>query len=636
MCAYPFACINTSFDRSESISCQPGKNRSSIRTTRYAARFLYGLDLSLEIQSRPYWQKKKPPDYNGNDSGVTYKPAMAAPPIAASAETKSKLKAFHFVEGPEKSTACVEEGVRQDNSDKENHSVVRASIAGCTVDGAKQPSTENGPSKIGKDCPQTPLSRLPLADLIGSTEDPTNRAGLDVTPDERVYWNHSPHSSDQLSSSGTPALRRGNKRARSSSPASSSQKEVSLHFVSKKDDDHDPTQRILKTPQADPATDLWNRYAVGADNLPVHNGQPLPSFAHLIESPSSHLANALLAKDVSGLRRSLSGGFEFGSSKAKRRRIHSVLGGEKDDDIFRIPTEDANNRKVDLRMSRVSSLVEKIQESFLKTRSVAGCPAPSSSSPFPEGADNMIPPLSPPRKGLLASIKETDGHAGETAMVDMANCNTGHGIAAHPCEGGDNSSDYDDDDIDLNLLLSVEEPTNTLLITENLRPRSEPIVVDPCRPTGLIDYGAQDHDVLGLHQVEDDGLKLATTTGLIPNVQHDEFDGFDDDNDLLAADLEDVVAMYDTQAAPENERNEAYSGSRDPPQAAAMDVIMEDSMDITSGVGSRNEVEGVSEDEFGDDIDFEQVAVDFTATQALQRGTLSHYPVCTRSFAPSI
>jgi len=599
---------------------------------------VYGLDLNVVIQPRPYWQKRKPPDNNGNDGGVSYKPAMAASPIAASAKTKSKLKAFHFMEDPQKSTVSAEVGVRQDNSDKENQSVVRASAsyAGVAVEGANQPSTQNGPSRARKDCPQTPLSRLPLADLIGSTEDPTNRAGLDVTPDERVYWNHSPHSSDQLSSSATPAPRRGNKRARSSSPASSSQKEVSLHFVSKKDLDLDPTQRTLKTPQADPATDLWNRYAVGADNLPVQNGQPLPSFAHLIESPSSHLTNALLVKDGSGLRRSLSGGFEFGNSKAKRRRINCVLRGEKDDDIFCIPTEDANNRKADPRLSRVSSLVEKIQENFLKTRSVTGRPAPSSSSPFPEGADNMVPPLSPPRKDSSANAREVDRHLRETAVADKSDRDNAGGNPAQPSKGGDTSSDYDDDDIDLDLLLSVEEPTDTQLITESLSSRSEPMVVDPCRPTGLADYGEQDHDVLGLHQVENDGLKPATTNSLMPNVSHNEFDGFDDDNDLFAADLEVVVAKYDTQAAPESERTEAHSGDRDVTQAVAIDVVMEDRVNITSGGGSRNEVEGVSDDEFGDDIDFEQLAVEFTTTQGQQRGTQPHNSVCTRSFAPSI
>lgn len=526
-----------------------------------------------------------------------------------------------------------EEEVRPDNSDKENQSVVRASasVAAVVAAAATQTSTQNVPSKIRRDCPQTPLSRLPLADLIGSTEDPTNRAGLDVTPDERVYWNHSPHSSDQLSSSATPAPRRGNKRARSSSPASSSQKEVSSHFVSKKGLELDPSQRVLKTPQADPATDLWNRYSIGADNLPAQNGQPLPAFAHLIESPSSHLTNALSAKDASGLRRSLSGGFEFGSTKAKRRRINSALRGEKDDDIFCIPTEDANKRRADPKMSRVSSLVEKIQENFLRTRSVVGRTAPSSSSPFPEGADNMVPPLSPPRKDLPTTSKGADGHMRETVMADASECDTAREVTAQPQQGGDASSDYDDDDIDLDLLLSAEVPTDTHLTVENPRPQSEPIVVEPC-----VEYGAQDHDGLGLHQMEDGGLKPAVRDSLMPNVRRDEFDASDDDNDLSAADLEDVAAMFDVQAAPEGGRFDAHSGRRDVPYVAVGDVVMKDSVNLSSGGGSMNEIGCASDDEFGDDIDFEQVAVEFTATQGLQTGAPSHNAVCPRSFAPSI
>lgn len=628
---YPKVPVSSSF---ESVSCRLGRNHFSIKITRYAACLVNGLHLSLVLQPRPYWQKKKPPDNKGSDGGISYKPAMAAPPIAASAETKSKLKAFQFLDDPHKSKESVEVGVRPENSDKENQSVINASasVVGVIVEGVAQSSTQSGPAKIRKDCPQTPLSRLPLADLIGSTEDPINRAGLDVTPGERVYWNHSPHSSDQLSSSVTPAPRRGNKRARSSSPASSSQREVSSHFASKKDVDLDPTQKNIKTPQADPATDLWNRYAVGADNLSPQNGQPLPSFAHLIESPSSHLANALLVKDGSGLRRSLSGGFEFGKSKSKRRRINSVLKGEKDDDVFRIPTDDLSNTKADPRISRVSSLVEKIQENFLKTRSVTGRPAPSSSSPFPEGAEHMVPPLSPPGKYTSANSRETGRHLHETVMADTSGCDTILGLAAHPPKDGD-TSDYDDDDIDLGLLLSVEEPTDT---RENSRPQAEPIVVDTWGPTHLTEVGTPDHDGLGLHQMEENGPKSTTANSVIPDVQHDEFEGFDDDNDLFGADLEDVVAMYDTQAAPESDRIEAYAGGRDSTLVVANDVPMEDAADITIGDRSMNEVGGVSDDEFGDDIDFEQLAVEFTTTQVPRTDTSSQTPVCPRSFAPSI
>ena len=563
---------------------------------------------------------------------------MTAPPIAASAETKFKLKAFHFADDPQKSAASDEQKAGPDNSDKENQFVVGAgtSVVGVVVEGATQPHTQNGPSRVRRDCPQTPLSRLPLADLIGSTEDPTNRAGLELTPDERVYWNHSPHSSDNPSSSATPAPRRRNKRARSSSPASSSQKEVSSHLVSKRDLDLDQSQRALKTPQADPATDLWNRYAIGADNLPAQSGQQFPAFAHLIESPSSHLANAILAKDGSGLRRSLSGGFEFGSSKAKRRRINNVFGAEKDDDMFSIPPKDANNKKPDPRMARVSSLVEKIQEDFLKTRSGAVGTAPSSSSPFPEGADNMVPPLSPPREDFSASRRGPDHDMRESVMADGPDCDAAREVTGQPHKAVDTSSEYDDDDIDLDLLLSVEESADTHQAMQGSRPQSESIVMEPWRPTNLTGYGGQDHNALGLLEMGDGKFESATITRVIPDVRPDEFDGFeDDDNDKFAADLEDVVAMYDVQAGPGTGQIEAHLGSRGSPQDAAGDVFMEDSVNIASGDGSRNEVAGGSDDEFGDYIDFEQLAVEFTATQGAQRGTPSHIAVCTRSFAPS-
>lgn len=603
------------------------------------------LSYELVIQPRRHWQKNRKPDDVRRRDDTYNKPTMAAPPIAASAGTKSKLKAFHFAENFQKPATGDECKAKSDPSDKENQATVsgHTSAPGSQVDASVHPSTQKSTSKYRKDCPQTPLSRLPLADLIGSTEDPLNRAGVDITPDERVYWNHSPHSSDQMSSSATPAARRGKKRARSSSPASASQNEVSSHFASKKDLDLDPLQKALKTPQADPAIDLWNRYAINAGNLPTQNGPPLPAFAHLIDSPSPHsAANALLAKNGNALRRSLSGGFEFGTSKAKRRRINSAAVSGKGDDVFRDSGQDERDRQERSKISRVSSLVERIQETLLKARNVTGVTAPSSSSPLPErGADNMIPPWSPLRKALLEDQAVAADYTSETVVAESLHCDAIQGYTAVPPESMDTSSEYDDDDIDLDLLRDAENPPETSFATATIGPRLDTAAVEPRKPASLTEGGSEVGEAAGASYVGVGNLEEISEGALNPNNEHDEFDEFDDhNNEQFAADLEDVVAMYDIQASTECKRMEAFLGSRDcpqaPAQASAQDPAMEGSTDLSGVAQVINDVEVVSDDEFGDDIDFEQLAVEFTATQGPQTVTPSHSAVRTRSFDPSI
>lgn len=591
----------------------------------------FSFTVLLMIQPRPYWQRNsKPDDVHRRDDSYN-KPKMVATPIAASAATKSKLKAFHFAEDSKTPAVCDESIRKRDPSDKENQVTTRGhtSAPGSQVDISNQPSTQSATPKARKDCPQTPLSRLPLADLIGSTEDPLNRAGLEVTPDERVYWNHSPHSSDQMSSSATPATRRGKKRARSSSPASASQNEVSSHFATKKN--LDPLQKSLKTPQADPATDLWNRYAINAGNL--QDGPPLPAFAHLIHSPSPHSAG----NDGSVLRRSLSGGFEFGASKAKRRRINSGARDGNGHDMLRVQAEDGHDGQESLKMSRVGSLVERIQAT-LKSRNVTHAAAPSSSSPLPEtGGDDMIPPLSPLRRALMADQRAAEGHPGESDVADETHNYEPSDDAVVPPKSLDSSSDYDDDEIDLEMLLNAENPSEARLATGTMHSQLNTAAVEPKRKpanlpgTGSQTSGAAKHNYVGVRIAENDVLN--------PVHEQDDFDEFEDNYDELAADLEDVVAMYDTQAPSQSKQVEASSENRDYPQvsaqASADQPALKDTTVLSGNAEVFNDGELESEDEFGDDIDFEQLAVQFTPAPGPQTLTPSRSAVCSRFLNPS-
>ncbi|KER00833.1 hypothetical protein AUEXF2481DRAFT_35083 [Aureobasidium subglaciale EXF-2481] len=275
---------------------------------------------------------------------ATNKPAAlpTKPPIQPSTETKSKLKAFEFARHP----------------DKENGNTTILASAPLSQD--KQAHAPSSPIKTVQDkpLPSTPAMRLPLADLIGNAEDALRRpTPQEESPVEEIGW---------IANSSHPDLtpRQRRQRPQSSSPVNSSQNDPSDL------PDANLPQSAFKTPRADPAADLWTRYATGRnpDDTPIE--KRIPSFAHLMNDSSPRSAPRTPGGSVGGLRRWASCGLEFPSSRVKRRRVNG---------IFR----DNNNSNpqdpsVAKPLSRVGMLVEKVQESL------AHKDIPSSSSPLPD------------------------------------------------------------------------------------------------------------------------------------------------------------------------------------------------------------------------------------------------------------
>jgi DNA replication ATP-dependent helicase Dna2 len=308
----------------------------------------------------------------GDTTNVTAPPK---PPVPATSQAKSKLKAFHFVAGqPELPRA---------NSDgKENEKTAgHVGPVECTVDqhNATASSAPLHPAKPGASpdmsdstktpqlphantFPSTPGARLSLEDLIGNVEESREPEPREQSPEEHIGWIPN-SSSTQL----TPNRKR--KRARSSSPScpntSSQRAETSAFFAGSAE---------KRTPEADPAADLWQRYGIGKDSgntlkLPEFNNILFPGSPRPFETPVKG----------SGLRRWASTGNDWPSSKRKKQKSNASARV----DVWQNGAAESGGR------SKVAAMVEKIQESLATQRFAKPLPAvtgdePASSDPLPD------------------------------------------------------------------------------------------------------------------------------------------------------------------------------------------------------------------------------------------------------------
>ncbi|KAL9625814.1 MAG: hypothetical protein Q9160_000134 [Pyrenula sp. 1 TL-2023] len=472
---------------------------------------------------------------------------MPSAPHTISSQSRKKLKAFQFVQNEEDNNISVtsEQG---DGSNKENQSAANngqhLSNETQTQEGSQTEDCQGSSLGQRKECPTTPAAtRIPLSDLIGNTEDAFNQEPNAKTPDEHVYWQHGPRSSAVSNSSRSS--RRGKKRARSSSPPSSSQAEKSAHFTAQRDTlDLHHLQQMLKTPHNDPALDLWNRYA---DTTLGKSGDrsALHSIAHLVGS-SPQTPGAAGGKDSTGLQRSISCGIDWPSSKAKRRKIDPEESFNRARDIF------AEHKSKILgtdqpKVSRVSLLVEKIQESMARHPRVE-ISGPSSSSPLPDRAGMMPTPCTPSRtKG--ATVTFADPPEAKSNAINQ------HEQSAESHEAGkDASSDYggEDLDMDVGLLDAMDQETRPQKEThEHARPEKPSIQLWPAQTTSHSTKAKKSaiSPAMSGNQTAEETLSplleqaVLSRKGGEPQEENidDEFD--DDDDIFLEADIEHIMAQ---------------------------------------------------------------------------------------------
>lgn len=463
---------------------------------------------------------------------------MSGKYAANSNQDGSNVKAFQFIEG--RPSLLVSEGTE----DKENRA--NRSPNGGISDKIRTDAA------IDKSCPpSTPATRLPLADLIGNAEDSSKRRKLtEITPEEHVSWHHSvsPGASQPLV---TPARKR--KRARSSSPPSS-QRETSNLFPANAEAQAVPPQ--LRTPQADPAADLWNRYTSNPTGNDTSGGKEA-LFAHLIKDTSPRSSSD--AGSISGLRRWASCGIEWPTSagRKKRRKLAKIV--EEQDHAEQSETMAEGGPK----RSKVDELLQRMKETLAREREDIPR-GPSSSSPLPAcGTTDATSPL----QRLTTTVNQHQQTPTRSEAVPRPT-NPPPAEEKLPVT----SSDYGEVEIDTDMLEAID----------NTAPQTQlsPVVERPCNRSPEAD------------KVVEAPCHLDPTKNQLIS---DEFGG-DDDEDF-AADFELMASRYDSQA------QQKSSGSR---------TVGPEPGDI----GQKVEIS--SEDEFGDDtVDLEEfAAAEAAATQA--------------------
>ena len=467
-------------------------------------------------------------------------------------QSRLKVKGFQFIEGrPSRPLSDISE-------EKEN-------ICGMMPgeDHVDMAQTDH------KMCPpSTPATRLPLADLIGNPEDSSKRQKLnEVTPEEHVTWQQSlsPGASRRLT---TPARKR--KRARSSSPPSS-QRENS-HFL--KTGEAQATLQQLKTPQADPAADVWNRYTAvpGGPNAAAGGKEVL--FGHLIKDASPRSTSD--AGSVNGLRRWASCGVEWpmSASGPKRRKVSKTLENPN-------RAEQAGEYPDDFpKRSKVDDLLQRMKDTLAKERDEVSR-GPSSSSPLPMvGATEATSPL----LRLTTAVADEQETPSRTEAVQRAN-EERRVKKVHLTS----SSVYEDMDFGADMLEVADQ-------TERTR-RNHP------RQQFATDISRHQDSYMSEIQPQSKNESFVS----------DDF-GVEED-DIFAADFELLASKYDSQA----EQNSKSSNSRTINPEAVTTARMHQ--------GSS------SEDEFGDDaVDIEEfAAAEAAATEAFV--ALSQTPV---SVCPSL
>ncbi|KAL6708503.1 DNA replication endonuclease-helicase Dna2 [Coniothyrium glycines] len=528
-------------------------------------------------QYRGQWHRQRtgPPfPHHHNSTVPVARHVVTGPPIMPSTQTRTKLKAFQFIEG-----APTIESVKERDAEKENLPAMstKALKAAETPKASKvvrdlgtADKTPKPPSIITCPPPSTPATtRLPLADLVGNIDDSSRHVPKPiVSPEEQLVWRGSQPVN-------TPLPRKNKKRARSSSPVAPSQE----------DHRYDTTRRDITTPQADPAMELWSRYT-GDKGTPSANKSV--AFAHLINDSSPRSTAA--AGSVSGLRRWASCGHEFPASNRKRRRTHGVFQGEQDqaEDVFAgAPSSDGSVLAQPARPS-IANMIRQMKQCASNSRSRLSTQLPSSSSPSLGGGERHTQSSGSP---LQRRVPEQDQQHDDTSetMHDQQD------IVEHEIDFREeapkqddtlqrsfgSSDDFGDDDFDSEMVDALDTPQDVDL-------------------SAITSYTTMPTESAN-------ALPLPLPNSMIPDSKHvgsdDEF-GMDDEDDF-AADLELVASLYDTRSLePSRQDQELTADPISQPahgnvaSAAVISLVDDDS------------------DEFDADIDIDEfAAAEVAATQ---------------------
>lgn len=509
-----------------------------------------------------------------------------------SSNSRTKLNAFRYDDRVDERFEKSPSKVRPQpgHSDKENQT---SWLNGVVEPSKSRPSVENPSSqtkepKSAKECPQTPANRIPLADLISSTEDAVIQdPTADLTPEDHVIWQHVPASSNTDTKSRTPATN-SKKRRHSSSPAGSPLPGNSKS-ARKEPFDLQSFQALLKTPQNDMASDLWNNY-VEKHKANGNGNIQLPRFENLLSSSPQTPASAKTSRDSSGLRRSISCNAEWPTSRTKRRKI--------DDDcktsrglFSRTKSNVLDSGKS--KSSRINFLIDQIEKSLQKPSD-----APSSSSPLPEHKDGVRSRSASPieRRALRAS--EKSNHS-----VDEHNevCKDQAGLRG-------SSSEFEDEDFDQDLLDFVATSTDPFVETTQSH-ETQPANSEA--KTGL----TSNEDPHPQKISDDSGTEPMAPNSKVKIINQNDgndLDEFEDDYGCLPEHLEEIAAEYDEAPV-----------SNDPTKATGKDEFASNppSMVAAETPAKAEKAQGMSPGDEFDDDDFDLEAIEQSMNQSGEYGS---------------
>ena len=554
---------------------------------------------------------------------------MSAPPILPCSKTKSKLEGFKYVQEMDLVGSKRDGSINAAKLNKENRKIVKdrfTSSAPQRSPHSSLPSTQKARQDGQKSVPRTPVGRVPLAELM-SNRDEAFELCPKHSPGEQLYWHHSPYSSTQASVSMSPRSRSRKKRARSSSPISSSQNELLTHVALPKHISSlnlQTLQQSLRTPQADPAGDLWSRYSLKKSEEFASPDAAAESFAFL-GSSSPQTPAKKLSSGNSGLRRSFSCRTDWPTSATKRRKIqksHSQIIGTSTIEFFK-----ANEALPEESMvSRVSMLVEELYDGLADpTTGLQNDKKPNSSlnSHAEKPTRRMLEPLkldSGSESEAVPHVVIEDVEDGEDVSDDQFSKSATHiGDENRPADK-ESSSEFGDDDLDSDIFaeahvklaayaeqnIEMNEPTRITAARSNT-PNEDERAWDGLQvlPNPLLPNEAENtHDLSTIQHTSGAKYrepKMAQTRDFDDDDSEFDDDVFDGDcTGLMASDLEHLAAMVDQGTV--GKSNESSDGPSNQPKGnnTKMSAKGADIVGIPSAA---------SDDEFGgDDLDLEQIS----------------------------
>ncbi|RFU35334.1 hypothetical protein B7463_g965, partial [Scytalidium lignicola] len=513
-------------------------------------------DQNHSAKKRSKWHRNK--SFHGQQAtkvNTTPKVQSREPLLPVSSATKNKLNGFQFTE------TIPNPGVNKLHPGKENV-IPDDPHKGNKRDVPESAAAQPEDSKRG-DIPSTPSGKLALPDLIEMGD--VRRAVQNISPNERVLWNDGKEGlPPSVTSCGT--TRRVRKRARSSSPISSSPAHISNQIISKAD---------LLNQQTDPGSELWGRYSLNGSKASTPS-----SLVHIMHTSSPQPSKeSMTSRSTNGFRRAISCGNHF-PKRRKRAELEPGLG----DDVF---SESS-------RPSKLSVLIERVQEGFSQSRQPTVSSQQPSSSPISKEVrllnnDHETSPT-PLRECALKKLPaETDHLENQTEASETGNNPLIHAVLLKPDVLDDN--EFDDDDLDASLL-------------DTFTTESENIIYAKASPVTMLDSGRINPDSNMMKGEVEDPIQTANAKHGFPPKVTAEFDEFDDlDEEMLSADLESIVAKFDKQ---DGIKQESMAKS----DTGTGHLHVE-----TNGIDKKED----SDDEYGhefDDLDFE--AIKAVGTQPLK------------------